>query len=77
MRRSLTEWTERLRAEVGDRFPEKVTAFHPAMSVHGRYRKPCPACQTGGRLIKDRSLSRLLHDDWPATIEELEGGRSA
>jgi formamidopyrimidine-DNA glycosylase len=33
----------------------------------------CPTCQTGGRLLADRSLSRLLKDDWPKTIEELEG----
>ena len=32
----------------------------------------CPRCQTGGRLLADRSLSRLLHGDWPRTIEELE-----
>jgi len=32
----------------------------------------CPRCQTGGRLLSDRSLARLLHDDWPKTIEELE-----
>lgn len=32
----------------------------------------CPTCQTGGKLLKDRSLSRLLHEDWPATLEELE-----
>lgn len=92
MRRSLTEWVERLKAETGDGFPEKVTAFHPAMAVHGRYGKPCPACgapvqrivvgerevnycascQTGGRLLRDRSLSRLLHENWPATLEEFE-----
>jgi formamidopyrimidine-DNA glycosylase len=41
---SLAEWTERLRTEAGDRFPEKVTAFHPAMAVHGRFRQPCPRC---------------------------------
>jgi formamidopyrimidine-DNA glycosylase len=34
----------------------------------------CPRCQTGGKLLADRSLSRLLKDDWPRTIEELEGG---
>ncbi|HKJ56433.1 MAG TPA: DNA-formamidopyrimidine glycosylase family protein [Nitriliruptoraceae bacterium] len=34
----------------------------------------CPGCQTGGRLLKDRSLSRLLKDDWPATIDEAEAG---
>ena len=89
---TLRAWVERLRREAGDRFPEKVTAFHPAMAVHGRYGKPCPACgsavqrivyasneanycatcQTGGRLLADRSLSRLLGRDWPRTLEELE-----
>jgi len=32
----------------------------------------CPGCQTEGRLLADRSLSRLLKDDWPKTLEELE-----
>lgn len=32
----------------------------------------CPTCQTGGRLLADRALSRLLRDDWPRSIEELE-----
>jgi len=88
----LTEWFQRLQAETGDRFPEKVTAFHDAMAVHGRFGKPCPVCgtpvqrlvyadneanycpgcQTGGRLLADRALSRLLKDDWPWTLEELE-----
>jgi formamidopyrimidine-DNA glycosylase len=91
-RATLTEWTDRLRAEVGDGFPEKVTAFHDGMAVHGRYREPCPVCgtavqriryrdnetnycprcQTEGRLLADRALSRLLHNDWPRTVEELE-----
>jgi formamidopyrimidine-DNA glycosylase len=35
----------------------------------------CPSCQTGGRLLADRSLSRLLKDDWPRTLEELERKR--
>ncbi len=88
----LREWTERLRAEVGDGWPEKVTAFRPQMAVHGRYGEPCPVCgtkvqrivyshnetnycptcQTGGKLLSDRSLSRLLKKDWPRTLEELE-----
>lgn len=34
----------------------------------------CPHCQTEGRLLADRALSRLLKDDWPRTIEELEEG---
>lgn len=91
-RRSLAEWTERLAAEVGDAFPEKITAFHPAMAVHGRYGQPCPRCgspiqrivyasnetnycarcQTGGRLLADRAFSRLLREDWPKSLDELE-----
>ncbi|HEY3451659.1 MAG TPA: DNA-formamidopyrimidine glycosylase family protein [Myxococcales bacterium] len=89
---TLREWTDRLRAEVGEGFPEKVTAFREEMAVHGRYRKPCPVCgsqvlriayaenetnycarcQTGGKVLSDRSLARLLKDDWPKTIDELE-----
>lgn len=92
----LTEWVERLRAEAGDGWPEKVTAFRPEMVVHGKFREPCavcgtevqriayadnevnycPTCQTGGRVLADRSLSRLLKEDWPRTVEELEGFRS-
>jgi len=88
----LAEWTERLRQQAGTRFPAKVTAFHPEMAVHGRYREPCPQCgspvqriqyaeheanycarcQTGGRLLADRSLSRLLKDNWPKRLEDLE-----
>jgi formamidopyrimidine-DNA glycosylase len=91
-RRSLSEWIERLRSEVGDGFPDKVTAFHPEMKAHGKYGKPCPQCgspiqrivyaanetnycaecQTGGKLLKDRALSRILGEDWPKTLEELE-----
>lgn len=94
IRESLQEWTERLRAEAGGRFPEKVTAFHPAMAVHGRFRQPCPACgtpvqrvvyadrefnycpgcQTGGKLLRDRALSRLLGEDWPARVAAEEEG---
>ena len=36
----------------------------------------CPRCQTGGKLLADRSLSRLLKDDWPRTIEEWEERRA-
>jgi formamidopyrimidine-DNA glycosylase len=91
-REVLVEWTERLRDETGDGFPEKVAAFHDGMAVHGRFGQPCPACgtpvqrvvyadseanycptcQTGGRLLADRALSRLLKQDWPRTLEELE-----
>jgi len=91
-RRTLSEWTERLRRETGDGFPQNVTAFREGMAVHGRHGKPCPECaapvqrivyaenetnycprcQTGGRLLADRALSRLLREDWPRTLEELE-----
>ena len=91
----LVEWTDRLRQETGDGFPEKVTAFRSGMAVHGRYGEPCPrcggpvqriryadnetnycpACQTGGRLLADRGLSRLLKQDWPRSLEELEERR--
>jgi formamidopyrimidine-DNA glycosylase len=43
-RETLELWTARLREQVGDGFPEKVTAFRPEMAVHGRYREPCPDC---------------------------------
>ena len=92
IRASLTQWTERLRQEAGDEFPEKVTAFRPEMAVHGRYKEPCPRCgtkvqriryasnetnycpncQTVGKLLADRALSRLLREDWPRTPEDLE-----
>jgi formamidopyrimidine-DNA glycosylase len=36
----------------------------------------CPTCQTGGKLLADRSLSRLLRGDWPKTLEELEARKT-
>ena len=36
----------------------------------------CPTCQTGGKLLADRALSRLLKDDWPRSLEELEQYKS-
>ena len=91
-RRTLQFWSEKLRREQADRFPEHVTAFHADMAVHGRYRQPCPDCgapvqrivygeremnycadcQTGGRVLADRGLSRLLKSDWPKTVEAWE-----
>ncbi|MGE5337050.1 MAG: Fpg/Nei family DNA glycosylase [Gemmatimonadota bacterium] len=87
----LAEWTERLRTESAAAFPEDVTAFRPAMAVHGRFGQPCPVCgapvqrivyadnetnycarcQTGGRILADRALSRLLKASWPKSIDEL------
>jgi formamidopyrimidine-DNA glycosylase len=95
-RETLNAWIARLREEAAGEFPEKVTAFHAQMAVHGRYRQPCPVCgspvqrivyakneanycskcQTGGRLLSDRALSRLLKDDWPRTLDELEARRA-
>ncbi len=40
----LKHWVEKLREETGDKFPGKVTAFHPDMAVHGKYKEPCPDC---------------------------------
>ncbi len=37
----------------------------------------CPACQTAGKLLADRALSRLLHEDWPRSLEELEERKGA
>ena len=92
-RQTLQLWIDRLQAQAGKGFPEKVTAFRPEMAVHGRYGQPCPRCgekiqriryadnetnycarcQTAGKVLADRSLSRLLKSDWPRTLDELEG----
>lgn len=88
----LAHWTRQLSDGVeSGRWP-KVTAFQPGMTVHGRYRQPCPrcgdpvqriryadretdycaTCQTGGTVLADRSLSRLLGKDWPRSLEAWE-----
>jgi formamidopyrimidine-DNA glycosylase len=89
-RATLSLWVERLLAQSGDRFPDKVTPFREGMLVHGRYRQPCgrcgapvqrivyserefhycPRCQTEGRVLADRSLSRLLKGEWPPRFDE-------
>ena len=51
-KKSLAEWTERLRAETGDKFPEGVTAFRPEMAVHGKYKQACPRCRETVQRIK-------------------------
>jgi len=48
----LAEWTDRLRAECAGGFPEKVTAFHEGMAVHGRFGKPCPVCESAVQRIR-------------------------
>jgi formamidopyrimidine-DNA glycosylase len=88
----LLEWTQRLRADAAQKFPEKVTAFREGMAVHGRFGQPCPVCgapvqrivhaenetnycarcQTGGKILADRALSRLLHKSWPRNLDELD-----
>ena len=87
---TLRRWTKIRVDEVGDGFPTKVTAFHPDMAVHGKYREPCiecgapvqrivhvgretnycAGCQTDGRILADRALSRLLKDDRPKRLDE-------
>ncbi len=91
-RQVLLEWTARLRdaADAAGGWPDKVTAFHPQMAVHGRFGQPCPVCgtavqrivhahnetnycarcQTGGKLLADRALSRLLKASWPRFIDD-------
>lgn len=91
---TLLDYADRIRAEVGDGFPEKVTAFRPDMGVHGKFGEPCPVCgspvqrivyasnevnycatcQNGGKMLADRSLSRLLKDDWPGTVDAWADG---
>lgn len=88
---TLQDWLEHHRKLVGDGFPDKVTAFHEGMAVHGKFKQPCPVCgapvqrvvyaenemnycagcQTEGRLLADRALSRLLKADWPKNLDEL------
>lgn len=85
----LAEWTRKRIEETGEGFPTRVTAFHPDMTVHGKFNEPCPVCatpiqrivaggretnycptcQTDGKLLKDRALSRLLKDDWPKRLD--------
>jgi formamidopyrimidine-DNA glycosylase len=96
VREVLALWTDRLRREAADGFPEKMTAFRPEMAVHGKFGQPCPVCgtlvqrivyaenevnycptcQTDGKLLADRSLSRLLKSDWPKTVEEAEARKT-
>lgn len=93
---TMQSFASAIREEIGDAFPDKVTAYRKDMSVHGRYGEPCPACgspvqrivyaqneanycatcQTGGKLLADRALSKLLKKDWPKTLEELEERRA-
>jgi len=90
---TLRSWIDRLAEDLGDAFPEKVTAFRDGMAVHGQFGKPCPVCgtevqriryadnetnycprcQTDGKVLADRSLSRLLKNDRSRRIEDLEG----
>ena len=51
-RATLQEGTQSLREEVGNGFPDKVTAFRIDMAVHGRFRKPCPDCGTAVQRIR-------------------------
>jgi formamidopyrimidine-DNA glycosylase len=91
-REVLSQFAQAIALEVGDGFPEKVTAFRPDMAVHGKFKQPCPICsapvqrivyaenetdycarcQNKGKLLADRSLSRLLKDDWPGTLDALD-----
>ena len=54
-RACLSRWTTRFREEIGEGFPDKVTAFRPDMFVHGRYREPCRVCEA--------PIQRILYAD--------------
>jgi formamidopyrimidine-DNA glycosylase len=89
-RATLLVWIDHLGRESNGGFPEKVTAFHDAMAVHGRFKQPCPVCgapvqrivyatnecnycavcQTNGRRLADRAMSRLLKESWPRTLDD-------
>jgi formamidopyrimidine-DNA glycosylase len=89
-RSTLLKWIDLLRESAAGAFPEKVTACHDQMAVHGRFNQPCPicgapvqrivyaenesnycaVCQTGGKLLADRAMSRLLKSDWPRRLED-------
>jgi formamidopyrimidine-DNA glycosylase len=73
MQQVLIEWRSRLLAEAGGEIPARVTAFHPAMAVHGRFGKPCRVCGSPVQRIRYKSTetnycascqtgSRLLRD---------------
>ncbi len=88
----LVDWIDRLRGEAAEGFPKTVTDSREGMTVHGRFKKPCPVCgnpvqrivhagnesnycptcQTGGKLLSARTLSKLLKSDWPDPSEEME-----
>ena len=57
-RMKLREWTDRLLRDMGEKFPDKVTY--------------CARCQTGGVILAERALSRLLKKSWPRALEDLE-----
>ncbi len=55
MREVLDAWRTRLLAEAGGAMPERVTAFHPAMQVHGRFGEPCRVCGSPIQRIRYKS----------------------
>jgi len=57
-RQTLQHWSERLREEAGEDFPDETNY--------------CARCQTGGRLLADRALSRLLKADWPRFVDGFD-----
>jgi len=66
----LSEWVDRLRTEAGEKFPERVT---PVQRIRYATNETdyCARCQTGGRLLADRALSRLLKKDWPRSVDDI------
>jgi formamidopyrimidine-DNA glycosylase len=86
-RDTLTDWIERLRAESGEGFPDKATAFRAGMAVHGRYAKACPDCGTAVQRIRHadnetnycprcRTGGKLLADRAPSRLLKKDWRRT-
>jgi len=84
IRSTLTEWLDRLRAEVGDDFPEAVKANRAGMAVHGRFNEPCPDCGTAVQRLRRARTARAttvlavrpMAKSWP-TVRRPSSSRAA
>jgi hypothetical protein len=66
----VTNYVEALSAYAVGHELSRIELLHPFL-----LRSVSPRCQTGGRVLADRALSRLLKEDWPRRIEDLEEKR--
>jgi len=69
---TLMAWRARLREQAGDAFPEKVTAFRPEMAVHGKFGRPCPACDgMFTRCSRNRRAAILQRQPGPSPFQPV------